>query len=137
MRTVIVVVVLTILCALTSSAQVLIIANKSVADGSVSSDAVKEIYSLVKKQWSDGSPIVALDLKSGGSREAFYRYIGYSDIELKKTWLREQLSGRGKAPEAFASEEEIVAKVASTPGAIGYVSEGKATGGVKVIARAN
>ncbi len=43
------------------------------------------------------------------------------------------LSGDGQAPDALGSEDEVVNKVASTPGAIGYVSADKAGDNVKIL----
>ena len=43
------------------------------------------------------------------------------------------LSGEGDPPEAMKSEAEVVARVASTPGALGFISKANATEQVKTL----
>ena len=43
------------------------------------------------------------------------------------------LSGEGDPPEALESESQIVEKVASTPGTLGFVSKAAATEQVKTL----
>jgi ABC-type phosphate transport system substrate-binding protein len=124
-----------ILAAFHANAQVAVIAHKGVSVSSLSASAASDIFTLSTKEWKDGSAVVVFDLKAEGvTRTKFYDFIGKSPIELKKTWMRVQLSGEGKAPAVVASEEEMIQKVASTPGAIGFVSASKASGEVKILA---
>jgi len=121
-----------------AQAQVAVIAHKGVTISSSNAAAVTDIYSLSTKEWKDGTTIVVFDIKAEGpTRTKFYNYIGKSPSELKKTWMRVQLSGEGKAPTGVGSDEEMIQKVASTPGAIGYVTASKVSGDVKVLATAN
>lgn len=118
------------------SAQVAVIVNKSVPVNSVNKAKLLEIYSISQKKWDNGQKIVVFDLKSEGSaKEKFYRYIGKSNAELKKTWMRVQLTGAGSAPQALYSEDEIISKVASTPGAIGFIEQKNVNGSVRVVAK--
>lgn len=126
---------LLILCA-NSYAQVAVIVNKSVPASSINKAKLLDIYSLTTKSWDNGSKIVLTDQKNDNTvKSKFYGYIGKSNADLKKVWMRMQLTGAGFAPEALSSDEEIVRKVASTPGAIGYVSQGAVTDDVKVVAK--
>jgi len=42
-------------------------------------------------------------------------------------------TGRAKAPEDLADDAAVKAKLASTPGAIGYISDGAVDASVKVL----
>jgi ABC-type phosphate transport system substrate-binding protein len=42
-------------------------------------------------------------------------------------------SGTGQAPDTVSSPEEMLAKVASTPGAIGYLTKSRMDGSVNVL----
>ncbi|HTY37792.1 MAG TPA: hypothetical protein VMH23_11815 [Bacteroidota bacterium] len=120
------------------NAQVAVIAHKGVSVSAISASAAADIFSLSTKEWKDGSPVVVFDQKTeGATRTKFYEFIGKSPIELKKIWMRIQLSGEGKAPTIVGSDDEVVQKVASTPGAIGYVAASKASGDVKILATIN
>ncbi|MCU7490019.1 MAG: hypothetical protein HF312_00015 [Ignavibacteria bacterium] len=118
------------------SAQVAVIVNKSVPVGSINKAKLLDIYSISEKKWDNGQKIVVFDLKTEDSaKEKFYRYIGKSNAELKKTWMRVQLTGAGSAPQALYSDDEIVSRVASTPGAIGFVELKNVNGSVRVVAK--
>ncbi len=117
-----------------SNAQVVVIANKSVPESVINKSKLEDIYKLSTNKWKNGDKIVVFDLKTEGkTRTAFYGFMGKSPDELKKTWMRLQLTGEGNAPKSLSSEYEIVDMVASTNGAIGYVSADKVNANVKVL----
>lgn len=115
-----------------SFAQVSVIVNKSVSD-KVDKGKLKNIYTLKTQKWTDGTKIIVFDSKESGTSEKVYKEIGKSGSQLNKEWLRAQLTGEGKAPKKLKSDKEILEKVASTPGAIGYVSSSSVTDDVKVV----
>jgi len=115
-------------------AQVAVIANKSVSEGSISSGKLGDIYSLRLKTWGNGKAIVAVTLKSDDeTTQKFFGAFGKSLMEMKKLWMKLQLTGEGQPPAGVGSEDEVVSKVASTPGAIGFVNADKVNGSVKVL----
>jgi len=117
-----------------SYAQVAVIANKSVPENSISVSKLGEIYNLKTKKWSNGSAIAAFTLKTDNdASNKFFSTMGKSSIEMKKIWMKLQLTGEGQAPVNCDSEEQIVEKVGSTSGGIGFVSASKVTDKVKVL----
>ena len=70
---------------------------------------------------------------STDAKAAFYSGITKDQLSLKKIWMKKQLTGEAKAPETVGSDEDVVKKVSSTPGAIGYVKSSAVTGDVKVL----
>jgi ABC-type phosphate transport system substrate-binding protein len=121
-----------------SYSQVAVIANKSVGESSITAGKAGEIYSLKVKTWGNGTGIVRYTLKSESETTAkFFGAIGKSSADMKKLWMKLQLTGEGQAPEALASEDEVINKVASTPGAIGFVSASKVNDKVKVLLTIN
>jgi ABC-type phosphate transport system substrate-binding protein len=132
----------TIICLLTwatsSSGQVVVIAHKSVPLDTIKKTMLLDFYARDIKKWSDGQPIVVLDLKlQNGVKTAFYSYLGKSSSRMKSIWLKKLLSGEGDPPEAMNSEEELLRKVAVTAGAIGFVSKAKLRENVKVLLEIN
>jgi ABC-type phosphate transport system substrate-binding protein len=120
--------------AVATQAQVAVIANKSVSEGSITSGKLGDIYSLRLKAWGNGSAIVPVTLKSDNEdAQKFFSSIGKSSMEMKKLWMKLQLTGEGQPPVGVGSEDEVLSKVASTPGAIGFVSADKVNGSVKVL----
>lgn len=109
MKSFIMLLVATALCASVASAQVAVIVNKSVGAASLTSAQCAAIYSLDNKTWPNGDKVVVFDSKNSTTKNKFFTFIGKTDAELKKIWMRVQLSGGGKAPEGLASDEDIVA----------------------------
>ena len=114
---------------------VVVIVNSGVAVSTISSGDMKAIYKGEKTSWSDGSTIVALAQKKTQPATKLFleNKAGMSLVEYNKHWQQAVFTGAGTPPREFASDAEIVQAVASTPGAIGYVSSGTDTGAAKVI----
>jgi ABC-type phosphate transport system substrate-binding protein len=121
-------------CAKFSFAQVAVIAHKAVPVDTLSQTQLFDFYSGEIKFWSNKVPMVVFDLKPAGeTREAFYKLLGKTPSRMKSIWLKKLLMGEGDPPEALPSEEEVLKKVAATPGAIGFVSKARVTSDVRVI----
>ncbi len=117
-----------------SFSQVAVIAHKSVPVDTIKKSELLDFYTGDIKKWHDGQPLVILDLKPrGDTKKAFYKFLGKSPSRMKSIWLKMMLSGEGDPPLSMRSEDELLKKVASTPGAIGFVSKRRATGDVKTL----
>lgn len=115
--------------------QVAVIVNKSVSVDSASPDQIADIYRLKVRKWEDGHTIVLYNLKRKKAvKSHFYKLINENSLNLKKLWMRLQLTGEALPPKGLDTEEEVVKRVASTRGAIGFVSKAKVSDEVKVIA---
>jgi len=111
-----------------------VIANSSVGASSVSADELKGVFLATKTSLSDGSHVEPVLLKSGPAHEAFVKqYLGKTDAALETYYRSLVFTGKGSMPKALASDAEMVGYVAKTKGAIGYVSVGASTEGVKAI----
>jgi hypothetical protein len=115
-----------------SAADVQIIANTSVA-AELSAADVKDIF-LGVKDAAGGSTVVPVLASGGPTHEAFLKaYVGKSDQALRNHFKSLVFTGKGSMPKAFASDAEVIRYVASTKGAIGYVSGGAELAGVKKV----
>lgn len=131
-------ILLTLLFCLTltqaSFAQVAVIAHKDVPVDSIKHSELLNFYVLDIKAWSNGTPVVVFDLKPKDSvKEDFYDFLGKSTSRMKSIWMKKLLSGEGNPPEALKSEEEMLQKVATTIGAIGFVSKDSIDEKIKVL----
>jgi len=121
-----------------SFSQVAVIAHKSVPVDTIKKSELLDFYTGDIKKWNDGQSVVILDLKSrGDTRKAFYKFLGKRPSRMKSIWLKKMLSGEGDPPVFMSSEEEMLKKVASTPGAIGYVNQAKVSEEVKILIAVN
>ncbi len=116
------------------AADLKVIANSSVGATSVSADELKGVFLATKTSLSDGSHVEPVLLKGGPTHEAFLKeYVGKSDSAFETYYRSLVFTGKASRPKALASDGEMVAYVAKTKGAIGYVSAGAATAGVKTL----
>jgi len=74
-------------------------------------------------KWSDGQPVLPVDQSSRSAvRDAFSKGVLKQPLPAVDTyWQRQIASGRALPPPVKTSDAEVLAYVASTPGAIGYV----------------
>ena len=114
--------------------QVAVIANTSVPVDQIEKNELENFYTGDIRKWNNGEPIIVFDLKAKGEvQETFYNFLGKSTSRMKSIWMKNMLSGEGDPPESIPSEEEVLKKVASTPGAIGFVSQAKTSEDVKIL----
>lgn len=115
-------------------AGVKIIANPSVKASSVSAADLKSVFLEEKSSFSDGSHAEPVLAKGGAAHDAFLKeYLDKSDDALQRYYRSLVFTGKGSLPKTVGSDAEVVAYVAKTKGAIGYVSPGSAADGVKVL----
>ena len=114
-------------------AEVKVIANGSVKAEMISANEVKSVF-LEEYSSLNGNHVEPVLEKDGPVHEAFLReYVGGTDDELQSYYRALVFSGRGSMPKQLGSDAEVVAYVARTKGAIGYVSSETAVEDVKTL----
>lgn len=117
-----------------AGADIKLIANSSVSASSVSADELKGVFLITKASLKDGSRVEPVLLKSGAAHESFVKqYLGKTDAALQTYYRSLVFTGKGSMPKELSTDAEVVAYVAKTKGAIGYVSSGASAAGVKTI----
>ena len=110
--------------------KVVVAANSS--QGNLDKAGVQAIF-LGRTATVGGQPAVVV-FQKGPTRAPFESgVVGRAGAQLTSHWSRLVFTGRAKAPEDLADDAAVKAKVASTPGAIGYISDGAVDGTVKVL----
>ncbi len=130
--------ILTILCVAAwangALGQVAVIAHKSVPVDSISKSELLDLYTGETSIWRDGEPVVVFDLKENGkTRKTFYKFLGMASSRIKSIWLKRMLLGEADPPESLKSEEELLRKISTTQGAIGFLDRSKPNGTVKIL----
>ena len=116
------------------AADLKIIANPSVGAYSVSADDLKGVFLATKTSLSDGSHVEPVLEKGGPVHEAFLKeYLGKTDAALQTYYRSLVFTGKASMPKTFGSDAEVAAYVAKTKVAVGYVSAGAGTAGVKTL----
>jgi hypothetical protein len=115
------------------AADVKIIANESVGATSISAEEIKGVFLSTKTSLSDGSHVVPVLEKGGPVHEAFLKELGKSDSALETYYRTLVFTGKASMPKTLGADAEVVAYVAKTKGAIGYVAADAPTDGVKTL----
>ena len=117
------------------SGQVAVIANPSVPVDTITNIEILDFYTRDIRFWENKKPVIVFDLKPKGKvKEVFYEFLGKSTSRMKSIWMKKMLSGEGDPPEVVDSENEMINRVLSTPGSIGFVHQSLVTYKVKVLA---
>jgi hypothetical protein len=117
-----------------SAADIKVIANPAVGASSVSADELKGVFLATKTSLSDGSHVEPVLEKDGPVHEAFVKeYLGKTDAALQTYYRSLVFTGKASMPKTLSADAEVVAYVAKTRGAIGYVSAAASTAGVKTL----
>ncbi len=112
-----------------------VIANPSVTADTISAAELRSIFLEEKISLRGGAHVEPVLEKNGQVHQAFLKaYLGRTDDDLQTYYRALVFTGRGSMPEQLGSDAEVVAYVARTRGAIGYVSSGTDTAGVKTLA---
>lgn len=101
-----------------------VIANVQVETKQLSKTTARSIFAMRVHQWPDGTPIKVFVLQDQNPthNEFCKSILGMFPYQLRRIWDRQVFSGTGSAPVVVKSEQEMLNAVASTEGAIGYIS---------------
>jgi TonB family protein len=117
-----------------AAGSVKVIANLSVKPDAISVAELKNVFLEQKNSLGDGTPVNPVLQRSGATHEEFLReFLDRSDDDLERYYRSLAFTGTGSMPKAVASDAEVVAYVAKTKGAVGYVSLEANTNGVKTL----
>lgn len=102
---------------------------------STSINTLRAIFGMRLRDWPDQTPIRVFVLPDDNqTHNAFAKQIlNIFPHQLRLAWDRLVFSGTGQAPIEVASEQEMRAKVATTPGAIGYLSKSMVNDSVRIL----
>lgn len=100
----------------------------------MSKSKIVDLFTGDVRLWDNGQPVVAIDLQTPKDvRKNFYKALGKSSARMRSIWMKKKLSGEGDAPQTLETEDEVVARVASTPGSISFVRATHAPATVKIL----
>lgn len=121
-------------CALSRAADAAFVTHPSNASAALSKEDVKNILLGNKTKWDSGGVIKLAVLTEGAVHDAVVQvFTARSADQFDKYWKKQVFTGKGIAPDAFKTDADMLAFVAKTPGAFGYVSSSAKTEGVKIL----
>jgi ABC-type phosphate transport system substrate-binding protein len=89
----------------------------------LSQNEARSIFSMRTQNWPDGSPITVYVMpgRTEIHNNFVKQYLKLLPHQLKRSWDRMIYTGVGQAPVEVRSETEMVERLLSTPGSIGYL----------------
>jgi hypothetical protein len=99
-----------------------VVANVSVSLDELSLTTLRSVFFGRAREWPDGTPITIFVLPDRDDRHVAFctKVLKTLPYVLRDTWDRAAFTGTGRAPIEVASPQELLRRVASTPGAVGY-----------------
>ena len=112
-----------------------LVGNPGIRISSLPRATVAVLFLKKAQKLSDGTHVVVVDQSDkNAARTAFTATVYGKPVDAIKSYWRQQIfSGRDLPPVEKASDDEVLEYVRNTPGAIGYVSDTAAVGGLKTI----
>lgn len=118
----------------TANAEVIIVANRSVPEDTISEDVLKDIFMGITLTWDDSQEIKSVVLQGGSTHEDFIKnYLHKTSSQFDIYWKKRMFTGKGTPPHTVQSESDIIDYVAATKGAISYLSTEPTNDNIKVI----
>ena len=112
-----------------------VIAHQSAGVNALTLAAARSVFGLRQNKWPDGSLVQVFVLADNHPAHIALckERLNLFPYQLRQSWDRLVYAGMAQAPIQVASEQELIQKVASTPGAIGYAWKVKPNDSIKLI----
>ncbi|MDI3325408.1 hypothetical protein QKW35_13585 [Pontibacterium granulatum] len=102
-----------------------VVVNTGVNEISISRQFLLSAFAMRTKRWSDGTPIQVFVLPDENPHHV--RFVKSSlhifPYQLRNIWDRAVFSGSGQSPHVVQSEEEMLERIRTVKGAVGYTSK--------------
>jgi ABC-type phosphate transport system substrate-binding protein len=102
-----------------------VVVHPGVTVAQVSRKDLASIFLRKSDRWSSGVPAAPVDQSVRSTVRAAFsaEVLGMALLAVQEHW-RAKIAAGATPPPVAASDQAVLARVASTPGAVGYVSEG-------------
>ena len=114
---------------------IIVIANKSIAEKTLTLGAVRSIFGMRLRSWKGGIPIRVFVFNDYHPLHIEFskKVLGVFPHQLRWSWDRLVFSGTGQAPTYVKTVAQMLEDVENTPGAIGYINGSQDHALVKVL----
>lgn len=101
-----------------------VVVHSNVHQSEISRNTLRAIFGMRLLKWPDGNPIKVFVLQDDDTLHITFSksILHMFPYQLRRAWDRQVYSGTGQSPNEVSTLNEMLEKVASTPGAIGYLS---------------
>ncbi|WP_350282517.1 hypothetical protein [Nitrosomonas sp.] len=112
-----------------------VITHPGINSNYLSKNLLRSIFGMRLRAWQNGLPVRVFVLPDDAPLHSVFtkQKLNLFPYQLRSAWDRMVYSGTGQAPFVVHTEEEMRARIASTPGAIGYLSGSMINDSVQVV----
>lgn len=112
-----------------------VIVNRTVPGSSIAQASARAYFGMRLSKWPDGRPIQVFVLPDGHPTHTALckEQLNLYPYQLRQSWDRLVYSGLAQAPIEVLTEDEMISRVATTPGALGYVRKVRPNEPVKIL----
>ena len=109
----------------TGKTRIVVVVHAANKIGRIDKSRLRNIYLGLTTFWDDDVRVKPYNrIHDGTIGKPFFRdVLGMTPARFRHSWQKQQLSGQGVEPEIVATAANLVTKVASSAGAIGYILE--------------
>lgn len=113
----------------------IVITAPSSSENTIPRSTLRAIFGMRLHKWPDGTPVKVYVFSDDASAHAAFskEVLQVFPHQLRQAWDRLVFSGLGQYPEQVSSAQEMLDKVASTPGAIGYLRANEVNQNVRIL----
>ncbi|WP_296804873.1 hypothetical protein [Thiocapsa sp.] len=99
-----------------------LIAHRDAGVESLTRNEARLFFTMRLKNWPNGTLVKVFVLPDNNALHNRFsnEILGLYPYQLRRVWDRQIFSGTGQAPTTVSSEQEMLDRIATTPGAIGY-----------------
>ncbi|MEO6421609.1 MAG: hypothetical protein ABIR84_02695 [Candidatus Nitrotoga sp.] len=120
----------------TAEPAMVVITFPSNSPNTISKSSLRAIFGMRLSKWSATDLPVKVFVMQDDAPEhgVFCKHIlQVFPHQLRLAWDRQVFSGQGQYPEQVASTQEMLSKIAATPGSIGYTKTSEVTKNVRIL----
>ena len=109
--------------------------NINTPQRSISINGLSAIFKMRLRHWNDGSEVLVFVLADDDPlhKQFCKQVLNVFPHQMRRNWNKLVFSGTGQAPSELKNKDEIIKKISSTPGAIGYLSGKDLTKDIKIL----
>jgi len=134
MKTVIICVCMLMFTAIAAQAELIVIANKSVTQSTLTGQDIKDIFLGNKQYWNDKSKISVAALSEGDTAKSFFKnYLNMSPKQYGGMWNEKIYTGAKFSPRLFKNPKQLIDYINQTSGTIGFIDSSSPAKDVVVV----
>lgn len=100
-----------------------VVAHPDVTTQHLTRDTTRAIFAMRQRTWPDGQAVRVFVLENNHPVHARFakEQLAVYPHQLQLAWDRMVFSGTGQAPNRVQDQQEMLERIATTPGALGYL----------------